>query len=498
MTAPTTLLVDLDGTLVDIRGRRTLELSLVVAGARRFARVIPPWRFHSTFFGAVRAARSHGSTRTNYEVLERALSEKSGAPRETIAALLRAFIEEDFARSARHWVPIPGARDLLEHARASGMRLVLATNPVWPVRAVRMRLAWAGLDDVDFDFASHSEVMTRSKPQVAYYRELLARIGRRPDECAMIGNDAVKDLPAVEAGIRTFLLRSPGANGRAGAPPRDPRLDAWGSFDDARDWITAMRADAGTHAPNAGAPRLRALPSPVHAAPAAARADTHGEPRQPMATSANTKTPKLICVTGPDGSGKTTQITKLAEHLEKSGQHKVAAVTIWDLLLDPSCKGKIVFDDPGQVDKYLSILHPTSRALFLYHCFHEALELAKKRGADVILLNAYWYKYYATEVAHGGDRALLRQLAGLFPEPSLTFYLDVDPGEAFARKAMLSGYETGFANPRSRDAFVAFQDTAHGVLDGLAKELGWVRLDGRTPMARLTEAMTDRIRKEVA
>jgi dTMP kinase len=150
------------------------------------------------------------------------------------------------------------------------------------------------------------------------------------------------------------------------------------------------------------------------------------------------------------------------------------------------------------VDKYLSILHPTSRALFLYHCFHEALELAKKRGADVILLNAYWYKYYATEVAHGGDRALLRQLAGLFPEPSLTFYLDVDPGEAFARKAMLSGYETGFASPRSRDAFVAFQDTAHGVLDGLAKELGWVRLDGRTPMARLTEAMTDRIMKEVA
>jgi FMN phosphatase YigB (HAD superfamily)/thymidylate kinase len=486
MAAPTTLLVDLDGTLVDIRARRALELSLVVAGAKRFARVIPPWRFHSTFFGAVRAARSHGSTHTNYEVLERTLSERSGAPRPTIAALLRGFIEEDFSRSARHWVPIPGARGLLEHARASGMRLVLATNPVWPVRAVRMRLAWAGLDDVDFDFVSHSEVMTRSKPHVAYYRELLTRIGRRPEECAMIGNDAVKDLPAVEIGIRTFLVRSPVANGRTGAPTRDARLDAWGSLDDAREWITAMRADANT---TSGAPRLRALPSPAPIA---------SERKHPMSTTTTAKTPKLICVTGPDGSGKTTQITKLAEHLEKSGQHKVAAVTIWDLLLDPSCKGKIVFDDPGQVDKYLSILHPTSRALFLYHCFHEALELARKRGADVILLNAYWYKYYATEVAHGGDRALLRQLAGLFPEPSLTFYLDVDPGEAFARKAMLSGYETGFASPRSREAFVAFQDTAHGVLDGLAKELGWVRLDGRTPMARLTEAMTDRIMREVA
>ena len=208
-------------------------------------------------------------------------------------------------------------------------------------------------------------------------------------------------------------------------------------------------------------------------------------------------TAKLICVTGPDGSGKTTQIGRIAELLERGGKHTIAPVTIWDLLLDPSSKGKLIFNEPAQVDRYLSILHPTSRTLFLYHCMHEALVLAGKRGADVLLINAYWYKYYATEVAHGGDRVLLRELARVFPAPALTFYLKVDPEEAFARKVALSGYETGFAKERTKDAFVAFQRVAHAELERLADELSWVPLDGRASIDALTALLAERIAKEV-
>jgi thymidylate kinase len=195
----------------------------------------------------------------------------------------------------------------------------------------------------------------------------------------------------------------------------------------------------------------------------------------------------LICVTGPDGSGKTTQIGKIAERLERKGGRKAVPVTIWDLLLDPATKGKIPFRSPAEVDAYLEVLHPTSRGLFLYHCFHQALALAQRRKPDVVLLNAYWYKYYATEVAHGGDPERLAHVAEIFPEPTLTFYLKVDPEEAFRRKAHLSGYETGFANPRSKEAFVAFQKKAHDVLDRLAKQKNWIELNGTESVDALTE-----------
>ncbi len=206
--------------------------------------------------------------------------------------------------------------------------------------------------------------------------------------------------------------------------------------------------------------------------------------------------PKLVCVTGPDGSGKTTQIAKLAERIERRGKRKAAAVTIWDLLLDPSVKSKVPFRNPAEVDAYLEVLHSTSRAMFLFHCFYQALELAKRRGPDVCLLNAYWYKYYATEVAHGGDPRTLRRLAEVFPEPDLTFYLKVDPEEAFRRKARLSGYECGFPKERTQGAFVEFQIRAYRALDGLSQ--GWVPLNGGESIDALTDQILARMDREKA
>jgi len=202
---------------------------------------------------------------------------------------------------------------------------------------------------------------------------------------------------------------------------------------------------------------------------------------------------KLICVTGPDGSGKTTQIAKLAERLTRKGKRKVVAVTIWDLLLDPASKHRTPFRSPAEVDSYLEILHPISRGYFLYHCFYQALAQAQRREPEICLVNAYWYKYYATEVAHGGEAGTLRRMAEPFPEPSLTFYLHVDPEEAFRRKAHLSGYETGFANPKTKEAFIAFQARAQAALRDLRLERKWVELNGKESADVLTDSILDGI-----
>ncbi len=191
-----------------------------------------------------------------------------------------------------------------------------------------------------------------------------------------------------------------------------------------------------------------------------------------------TDQPKLICISGPDGSGKTTQMIRIAEQLEHRGGQKVAAVTIWDLLLDPVSKNKLMFRGPSEVDGYLEILDPIARGFFLYHCFYQALELAKQRKPDVCLLNAYWYKYYATEVAHGGNPEMLLQMAEVFPKPDVTLHLQVTPEEAFERKAELSGYESGFAKPRTKEAFIHFQKKAHAALEDLAQKENWIRIEG--------------------
>lgn len=200
--------------------------------------------------------------------------------------------------------------------------------------------------------------------------------------------------------------------------------------------------------------------------------------------------PTLVCVTGPDGAGKTTQVTRLAERLARRADRKVAVVTIWDLLLNPKTAPKVAFRSPQQVDAYLRILSPLSRALYLYHCFNEAMVYALDTRPDLLILNSYWYKYYATEVAHGANADQILTIAdATFREPDITFYLTLSPEQAFDRKAQLSGYETGFAEPRSKDAFVAFQRKAHEALEKEAQRRSFHRLDG----SETADALTDRI-----
>ncbi|WP_280502658.1 dTMP kinase, partial [Nocardia farcinica] len=130
---------------------------------------------------------------------------------------------------------------------------------------------------------------------------------------------------------------------------------------------------------------------------------------------------------------------------------------------------------------------------FLFHAMQLSLDLAAARGADIVLANAYWYKFYATEVAHGRDPAVLRQLTAGFPEPDRTFYLAVSPADALGRKRMRSDYESGYGDEQ---AFLDFQQRSHEALDALSHELGWVRLDGTAPPADLTSAVLAQLRED--
>ncbi len=201
---------------------------------------------------------------------------------------------------------------------------------------------------------------------------------------------------------------------------------------------------------------------------------------------------RLICIAGGDGSGKTTQVARIAAEFEAQGQ-SVAAVTIWDAFLDPKVSSKLPWSSPSEIYGYLKLLTPLSRAHFLFHAMQLSFDLAAARGVDIVLANAYWYKYYATEVAHGGDPAVLRQLTAGFPEPDRTFYLTVSPQDALGRKQLRSDYESGYGD---ESVFLDFQQRSHEALEELAEELAWVRLDGTAAPAEITKAVLAQLRED--
>lgn len=92
--------------------------------------------------------------------------------------------------------------------KEKGYQLVLATNPIFPLKAILHRIRWAGFEPEEFSYISSFEKNHFCKPQIKYYEEVLTQIGKSPEECLMVGNDVQEDMIISQLGVKTYLINN--------------------------------------------------------------------------------------------------------------------------------------------------------------------------------------------------------------------------------------------------------------------------------------------------
>ncbi len=97
-----------------------------------------------------------------------------------------------------------GLPAVMGHLRETGLKLVIASNPIFPVIAQEMRMRWGNLEPTWFNLFTHIENMRYVKPMTDYYHQTCELIGEVPAECLMVGNDPVNDMSAALAGLKTY------------------------------------------------------------------------------------------------------------------------------------------------------------------------------------------------------------------------------------------------------------------------------------------------------
>jgi FMN phosphatase YigB (HAD superfamily) len=102
--------------------------------------------------------------------------------------------------------PLSLARNILARCFERGLKVVVATNPVFPRPLVEARLRWAEIADFPFDYVTTFDNSRYCKPHPGDFRDVLGQLGLAPAECGMVGNDTEHDLGARWAGIPTFLV----------------------------------------------------------------------------------------------------------------------------------------------------------------------------------------------------------------------------------------------------------------------------------------------------
>lgn len=116
------------------------------------------------------------------------------------------FYQREFDETKSILGDASGRRELIDALKEKGYTLVLATNPIFPAVAVKTRLTWIGLVPEDFTYITSYENSRFCKPTTEYYKEILQKIKKTPEDCMMIGNNTSDDMAAIKLGIRSYLV----------------------------------------------------------------------------------------------------------------------------------------------------------------------------------------------------------------------------------------------------------------------------------------------------
>ena len=100
----------------------------------------------------------------------------------------------------------PMAAETVNKIKGMSIRVALATNPLFPAIATENRIRWAGLEPEDFELYTTYENSCFCKPNPAYYREIIEKLGVDPADCLMVGNDVIEDGAAAQLGMDVFYL----------------------------------------------------------------------------------------------------------------------------------------------------------------------------------------------------------------------------------------------------------------------------------------------------
>ncbi|MGB9767602.1 MULTISPECIES: HAD family hydrolase [Dictyoglomus] len=200
------ILFDLDGTLLmnnfDLFMKNYFSLLM-----EEFKKIGDEKDLFKNLNFAIEKMLANKGPKTNYDVFWEEFTKLTGKDRKYMEDFFMDFYSKKFpllkelsqARANSY------AKEVVEKSFELGLKVVIATNAVFPLIAIKERLKWANLINYPYDLITSMEVMHSCKPNLEYYKEILERINVTPEKTLMVGNDIKEDLSASKLGILTFL-----------------------------------------------------------------------------------------------------------------------------------------------------------------------------------------------------------------------------------------------------------------------------------------------------
>ena len=200
------VLFDLDGTLLPMDQEKFIKAYLGGMSKKLMPHGYEPNQLLKGIGAGIKAMVENDGSATNEEVFWKSFSAIVGEQVREDEPVFYDFYQNEFQEVKHSCGYEEASRKVIDRLKEKEMRIVLATNPLFPAIATESRIRWAGLVPEDFELYTTYENSSFCKPNPKYYEEILEKLGVTAKECLMIGNDVTEDMVAESLGMKVFLL----------------------------------------------------------------------------------------------------------------------------------------------------------------------------------------------------------------------------------------------------------------------------------------------------
>jgi dTMP kinase len=204
-------------------------------------------------------------------------------------------------------------------------------------------------------------------------------------------------------------------------------------------------------------------------------------------------TGKLFVIEGADGSGRSTQISDLAEWLEVQGY----AVRHMGLRRSP-----LLAEDIEHAKQSTLLTHTTMSLFYATDFFDQLVHeiFPALRAGYIVLADRYVYTLMVREMVRGTDPEWIRSLYGPAPIPHAVFYLQVSAGKLvernFQKNTTLDYWESGMDLGLARDmfdSFLKYQGMLTEAFRAMQQEYGFTVINGDQDAAAIQKQLRTQI-----
>ena len=172
----TTVLFDLDGTLIPFDQKEFIESYLYLIAKKFVPRGYDKdILIKALWDGTGNMVKNDGKV-SNRDVFKSTFAELMEKEYDEMEDDFMEFYEKEFDDVKQTLQEEVDRAEFIKTIKDKGLKVVLATNPIFPKAAVQTRLNWIGLSVDDFDYVTTFENSHYCKPNLEYYKEIFENI----------------------------------------------------------------------------------------------------------------------------------------------------------------------------------------------------------------------------------------------------------------------------------------------------------------------------------